>query len=111
MMAGISNKTVQASVRIPNKELVLIDAYANDNEITRSQAILSLIRKGLDKTESEPATKADLVAFAATIERAIASQPIAIQENPAPIALPESEEQRYEKTIFGLYRRKKKDVD
>lgn len=105
-MAGQSKKTQSISIRLPNKEIVLIDAYADDNDLNRSQAILSLIRKGLDKSESEPATKADLVAFAAIIEKAIASQPITIQESPTTPSLPEPEEE-YERTWFGLYRKKK----
>lgn len=105
-MSGQSKKTQSISIRLPNKEIVLIDAYADENDLNRSQAILSLIRKGLEKSESEPVTKSDLVALAATIEKAIASQPIAIQEAPTTPALPEPEAQ-FEKTIFGLYRRKK----
>lgn len=87
-MSGQSKKTQSISIRLPNKEIVLVDAYADENELNRSQAILSLIRKGLEKTGSEPVTKSDLIALAATIEKAIANQPIAIQETPHGLALP-----------------------
>lgn len=105
-MAGKTDKTKPVQVRIPNKEFYAIEEYARKNGMNRSQAIVSLLRKALDDT-SEPATKADLVALAATLEKAIQNQPIAVQEAKEPEALPVPEEPRaeYRKTWFGLYRR------
>ena len=104
-MSGQSKKTVQTSIRIPVKDMAAIDTYAAAHGLSRAQALLHFLRKGMAEESGEsPATKSDLVALAAAVERAIASQPIAVQ---VPPALPEPEE-TFERTIFGLYRKRRK---
>ena len=93
-------------MRIPNKELAVIDAYAVAHDLSRAQSMLHFIRQGIGaETGERPATKSDLVALATTIQKAIQTQPIAIQEAVAP-QLPDAE-QHYERIFFGLYRKKK----
>lgn len=97
-MAGQSKKTIQTSIRMPIKEMSVIDTYAAAHDLSRAQAILHYLRKGIaEDTGEKPATRSDLVAFAATIEKAIASQPIAIQESPQPLSLPSPETEELEK--------------
>lgn len=43
-MADSSTKTKTVSIRLPNKELGQVDAYALANGLNRSQAILELLQ-------------------------------------------------------------------
>lgn len=85
-MPGKSEKTVQVGLRLPNKEHAQVKGYAAEHDLNMSQALLSLIRKGLAKPEIEPATKEDLQLALTAIQRAISEQPVQIQA-----ALPEPE--------------------
>ena len=88
-MSGKSEKTVQVGLRLPNKEYAQVKGYAAEHDLNMSQALLSLIRKGLAKPEAEPATKQDLQFMAQALQRAINEQPVQIQA-----ALPEPEKKR-----------------
>lgn len=98
-MADSSTKTKTVSIRLPNKELGQVDAYALANGLNRSQAILEILRKGLDdgKAGDIAATKLETVmakldalaasqaAHATLLADAIKNQPIAVQQQlPAP---------------------------
>lgn len=88
-MAGQSNKTKPISVRMPKKELAVIDTYAAGNDLTRAESILHFLRLGIKaETGEAAATKSDLVAFAATLQKAIESQPIALQQNAPALPAP-----------------------
>ena len=97
-MADSSTKTKTVSIRLPNKELGQVDAYALANGLNRSQAILEILRRGLDdgKAGDIAATKLDAVmakldalaasqaAHAALLADAIKNQPIAVQQQELP---------------------------
>lgn len=97
-MADSSTKTKTVSIRLPNKELGQVDAYALANGLNRSQAILEILRKGLDdgKAGDVAATKLETVmakldalaasqaAHATLLADAIKNQPIAVQQQELP---------------------------
>lgn len=97
-MADSSTKTKTVSIRLPNKELGQVDAYALANGLNRSQAILEILRKGLDDggagdlaaTRLETvvakldALAASQAAHAALLADAIKNQPIAVQQQELP---------------------------
>lgn len=97
-MADSSTKTKTVSIRLPNKELGQVDAYALANGLNRSQAILEILRKGLDdgKAGDIAATKLETVmakldalaasqaAHATLLADAIKNQPIAVQQQELP---------------------------
>lgn len=87
-MADKSKATQHISLRMPIKELSVVDTYAAANGVSRAQSVLHFVRQGIAAETGEmPATKSDLVAFAATIQKAIESQPVGIQSSPQPPAL------------------------
>lgn len=97
-MADSSTKTKTVSIRLPNKELGQVDAYALANGLNRSQAILEILRRGLDdgKAGDIAATKLEAVmakldalaasqaAHATLLADAIKNQPIAVQQQELP---------------------------
>ena len=97
-MADSSTKTKTVSIRLPNKELGQVDAYALANGLNRSQAILEILRKGLDDGGAGDlaATKLETVmakldalaasqaAHAALLADAIKNQTIAVQQQELP---------------------------
>ena len=97
-MADSSTKTKTVSIRLPNKELGQVDAYALANGLNRSQAILEILRKGLDdgRAGDVAATKLETVmakldalaasqaAHATMLADAIKNQPIAVQQQELP---------------------------
>lgn len=97
-MADSSTKTKTVSIRLPNKELGQVDAYALANGLNRSQAILEILRKGLDdgRAGDVAATKLETVmakldalaasqaAHATLLADAIKNQPIAVQQQELP---------------------------
>lgn len=97
-MADSSTKTKTVSIRLPNKELGQVDAYALANGLNRSQAILEILRKGLDdgRAGDVAATKLEAVmakldalaasqaAHATLLADAIKNQPIAVQQQELP---------------------------
>lgn len=94
-MAEKSRNTQHISLRVPLKELSVIDTYAAANDLSRAQAVLHFVRQGIAaETGEKPATKSDLVAFAATLTKAIESQPVNVQLPPQTPALESSEQKR-----------------
>ncbi len=90
-MAGQSSRTKQISMRVPVKELATVDTYAAAHDLSRAQAVLHFLRLGIAaEAGASPATKADLVAAVASLQRSIADQPIRVELPPAP----EPEERR-----------------
>lgn len=97
-MADSSTKTKTVSIRLPNKELGQVDAYALANGLNRSQAILEILRKGLDDGGAGDIAAARLdtvmakldalaasqAAHAALLADAIKNQPIAVQQQELP---------------------------
>lgn len=97
-MADSSTKTKTVSIRLPNKELGQVDAYALANGLNRSQAILEILRKGLDdggvgdiaaaRLETVmaklDAIAASQAAHATLLADAIKNQPIAVQQHELP---------------------------
>lgn len=97
-MADSSTKTKTVSIRLPNKELGQVDAYALANGLNRSQAILEILRKGLDDggagdiaaarldtvVAKLDALAASQAAHAALLADAIKNQPIAVQQQELP---------------------------
>lgn len=97
-MADSSTKTKTVSIRLPNKELGQVDAYALANGLNRSQAILEILRKGLDDGGAGDVAAAKLdtalakldaiaasqAAHAALLADAIKNQPIAVQQQALP---------------------------
>lgn len=97
-MADSSTKTKTVSIRLPNKELGQVDAYALANGLNRSQAILEILRKGLDDGGAGDLAAARLdavmakldalaasqAAHAALLADAIKNQPIAVQQQELP---------------------------
>lgn len=97
-MADSSTKTKTVSIRLPNKELGQVDAYALANGLNRSQAILEILRKGLDDggagdiaaarldtvVAKLDALAASQAAHAAVLADAIKNQPIAVQQQELP---------------------------
>lgn len=89
-MSDKSKSTQHISLRMPLKELSVVDTYAAANDLSRAQAVLHFVRQGIaSDAGSTPATKSDLVAFAATLTKAIESQPIAVQQQAQAPQLPE----------------------
>lgn len=96
-MADSSTKTKTVSIRLPNKELGQVDAYALAHDLNRSQAMLEILRKGLEPDAAPSAADAKLDAIAAKLDAmdsanrlavagvldAVKSQPIAVQQLPA----------------------------
>lgn len=79
-MAENSKKTQHISLRVPLKELSVIDTYAAANDLSRAQSVLHFVRQGIAaETGERPATKSDLITLAATLTRAIESQPVSVQ--------------------------------
>ena len=103
-MANRSTKTKTVSIRLPNKELGQVDAYALAHDLNRSQAVLEILRKGLAEEGEGGAVSAKLDALAAKLDAmdsanrlavagvldAVKSQPIAVQRQ----ELPEPEPRR-----------------
>lgn len=97
-MADSSTKTKTVSIRLPNKELGQVDAYALANGLNRSQAILEILRKGLDDggagdiaaarldtvVAKLDALAASQAAHVALLADAIKNQPIAVQQQELP---------------------------
>lgn len=97
-MADSSTKTKTVSIRLPNKELGQVDAYALANGLNRSQAILEILRKGLDDggagdiaaarldtvVAKLDALAASQAAHAALLADAVKNQPIAVQQQELP---------------------------
>lgn len=97
-MADSSTKTKTVSIRLPNKELGQVDAYALANGLNRSQAILEILRKGLDDggagdiaaarldtvVAKLDALAASQAAHATLLADAIKNQPIAVQQQELP---------------------------
>lgn len=97
-MADSSTKTKTVSIRLPNKELGQVDAYALANGLNRSQAILEILRKGLDDGGAGDVAAAKLdtalakldaiaasqAAHATLLADAIKNQPIAVQQQTLP---------------------------
>lgn len=97
-MADSSTKTKTVSIRLPNKELGQVDAYALANGLNRSQAILEILRKGLDDGGAGDVAAAKLdtalakldaiaasqAAHATLLADAIKNQPIAVQQQALP---------------------------
>lgn len=97
-MADSSTKTKTVSIRLPNKELGQVDAYALANGLNRSQAILEILRKGLDDGGAGDIASAKLdtalakldaiaasqAAHATMLADAIKNQPIAVQQQALP---------------------------
>lgn len=97
-MADSSTKTKTVSIRLPNKELGQVDAYALANGLNRSQAILEILRKGLDDGGAGDIAAARLetvmakldaiaasqAAHATLLADAIKNQPIAVQQQELP---------------------------
>ncbi len=121
-MADSSTKTKSVSIRLPNKVLGQVDAYALAHDLNRSQALLEILRKGLDAGSADPAD-AKLDAIAAKIDAiaasqdtadaasklavagildAIKNQPIAVQE--APRELPAADVGGNRKSRFARLR-------
>lgn len=86
-MSDQSKTTKHVSIRMPLKELSVVDTYAAAHGVSRAAAVLHFIRLGIAADAGEaPATKSDLAAFAATVTRAIEQQPIAVQQAQLPPA-------------------------
>ncbi|MDO4428935.1 MAG: hypothetical protein Q4B91_05480 [Atopobiaceae bacterium] len=84
-MAEKSKNTQHISLRVPLKELSVIDIYAAANDLSRAQAVLHFVRQSIAaETGEKPVTKSDLVALAATLTKAIESQPVSVQLPPQP---------------------------
>ena len=99
-MANSSNKTQTVSIRLPNKELGQVDAYALAHDLNRSQALLAILRKGIEAdglgAASPESVKLDAIAAkldamdaanrlaAAGVLDAVKSQPIAVQRQGLP---------------------------
>ena len=97
-MADSSTKTKTVSIRLPNKELGQVDAYALANGLNRSQAILEILRKGLGDGGAGDIAAAKLdtalakldaiaasqAAHATLLADAIKNQPIAVQQQELP---------------------------
>lgn len=84
-MVEKSKNTRHISLRVPLKELSVIDTYAAANDLSRAQAVLHFVRQGIAaETGEKPVTKSDLVALAAKLTKAIESQPINVQLPPQP---------------------------
>lgn len=84
-MAEKSKSTHHISLRMPLRELSVIDTYAAAHGVSRAQAVLHFVRQGIAaETGDRPATKADLAALAAALTKAIESQPVAVQLPPRP---------------------------
>ena len=113
-MANQISKEKQRLNLVLEKKLVgMIDLEAKTKGVTRTAVIVSAIREHFNKSDDTEIIKAKLdaleaqqAATATMLVEAIKNQPIAIQEAPQ-AALPAPEEEQYEKTWFGLYRKKK----
>lgn len=82
-MSDQSKASKHISLRMPLKELSVVDTYAAAHGVSRAAAVLHFVRLGIAADAGEtPATKADLAAMAATLSRAIEQQPIAVQQLP-----------------------------
>lgn len=95
-MAGTSSKTKPVSVRIPNEDLAVLDAYAAQHGVTRAAALLHYLHLGMaEATGASPtATRADLDALKAEISEmrtanaaaqvalldAVRNQPVQVQQ-------------------------------
>lgn len=87
-------KTVSVTVRLPVSVVGRVDAYAERRELTRTAAMLSLLRQALGSADDAPATAGDIKAVrlevAAGMERiAKTLDGMALQ---APAALPDARE-------------------
>lgn len=97
-MADSSTKTKTVSIRLPNKELGQVDAYALARGLNRSQAMLEILRKGLAGEGGGDAMTARLDAISAKLDAmdaanrlaaagvmdAVKNQPIAVQQQALP---------------------------
>lgn len=73
-MADSSTKTKTVSIRLPNKELGQVDAYALAHDLNRSQAMLEILRRGLEPDAAPSAADAKLDAIAAKLDAVAAAQ-------------------------------------
>ena len=104
-MADQSKTTKHVSIRMPLRELSVVDTYAAARGVSRAAAVLHYVRLGIAADTGEtPATKADLAAFAATLTRAIEQQPIAVQQAQLPPA-PDSDAWKSKPLLDRLLKR------
>ena len=73
-MADSSTKTKTVSIRLPNKELGQVDDYALAHDLNRSQAMLEILRRGLEPDAAPSAADAKLDAIAAKLDAVAAAQ-------------------------------------
>lgn len=114
MANQISKDKQRLNLVIDKKLVALLDAEAVKKGISRTDAIVSILKEhfkdgsnDLDVIKAKlEALEAQQVASTTLLVEAIKKQPIAVQEAPSPAALPVPEAV-YERTIFGLYRKKK----
>lgn len=69
--------------------LAQIDGIAARKGVTRAAVVADALTSYASGASDPPATKADLVALAATLTKAIRDQPIAVQQSAPAEALPE----------------------
>lgn len=104
-MGSQSRKTREIKLRIPIGIHSVIETYAAGHELNRTQAYLHFIEQGIKaETGEAPATKSDLVAFAASLEKTIKDQPIAIQET-SPKLLADGNEWKEKGLIDRIFKR------
>lgn len=77
-MGNRSKKTTQVGLRLPNKELGMVDAFALKNDLNRSQALLSLLRLGLKRSDELPATRRDQELVSVKLEAMSSQQQAAV---------------------------------
>lgn len=84
-----NGRSKQLSARIPSGLMAQLKAYAEKHELSVSAATVALLRRGLEVEQSKPATAQDLADFrealrrdvfavTATVQKAIAEQPIQV---------------------------------
>lgn len=87
-------KTASVTVRLPVSVVARVDAYAERRGVTRTAAVLSLLRQALGSADEAPATAGDIKAVRLEVAAGMERIAKAVAEIPvqAPAALPSAQE-------------------
>lgn len=91
---GMSEEKVSVTCRLPKSVVARVDRYAEGRGVSRSAAMLSLLRVALGQVGETPASKADVQALRALLAEGFERVSHAVEMQPVQIAaaLPESED-------------------
>lgn len=91
---ALAEEKVSVTCRLPKSIVARVDRYAEDRGVSRSAAVVSLLRVALGQVGETPASKADVQALRALLADGFERVSHAVETQPVQIAatLPEPED-------------------